>query len=236
MKTLHAIVALLGPFNISPWPVQIYHSLSIRFVNICLPLQLFIGRLWNASCVTFTLRQISGCASLNSGPLYSVHSRMLIGPAIPMIGASLVVMPSSLVAILFLGALANNPLSRSSTEAEYKVVANATAEVIWIQVLLRELGISQLRPPSLWCDNIGATYLSANPIFIIAWSMWRLITTLFASVLHPDSLTSASYHPKTRWLTLWQNLCRLLHIATCGAIWTWCPTVQIEGDVKHRSV
>jgi hypothetical protein len=69
---------------------------------------------------------------------------------------------------LFLGALANNPLSRSSTEAEYKVVANATAEVIWIQVLLRELGISQLRPPSLWCDNIGATYLSANPIFIIA--------------------------------------------------------------------
>jgi hypothetical protein len=90
---------------------------------------------------------------------------MLIGPAIPMIGAALVVMPSSLVAILFLGALANNPLSRSSTEAEYKVVANATAEVIWIQVLLRELGISQLQPPSLWCDNIGATYLSANPIF-----------------------------------------------------------------------
>ena len=56
-------------------------------------------------------------------------------------------------------------VSRSSTEAEYKAVANATAELIWIQVLLRELGISQARPPSLWCDNIGATYLSANPIF-----------------------------------------------------------------------
>jgi hypothetical protein len=38
-------------------------------------------------------------------------------------------------------------------------------ELIWIQVLLRELGIHQPRPLTLWCDNIGATYLTANPIF-----------------------------------------------------------------------
>jgi hypothetical protein len=56
-------------------------------------------------------------------------------------------------------------VSRSSTESEYKALADATAELIWIQVLLKELGIHQTRPPSLWCDNIGATYLSANPIF-----------------------------------------------------------------------
>lgn len=59
----------------------------------------------------------------------------------------------------------HSTVSRSSTEAEYKEVANATAEVIWIQFLLHELGISQHRPPNLWCDNIGATYLTANPIF-----------------------------------------------------------------------
>ena len=35
----------------------------------------------------------------------------------------------------------------------------------WSQVLLRELGISLSQSPSLWCDNIGATYLTANPIF-----------------------------------------------------------------------
>lgn len=56
-------------------------------------------------------------------------------------------------------------VSRSSTESKYKDVADATAEVIWLQVLLRELEIPQPRPPTLWCDNLGATYLSANPIF-----------------------------------------------------------------------
>ena len=56
-------------------------------------------------------------------------------------------------------------VSRSSTEAEYKALANATAEIIWVQTLLQELGVSQSRAACLWCDNIGATYLSANPVF-----------------------------------------------------------------------
>ena len=56
-------------------------------------------------------------------------------------------------------------ISRSSTEAEYKSVANAAAEVLWIQSLLSEIHLPLNSSPNLWCDNIGATYLATNPVF-----------------------------------------------------------------------
>jgi hypothetical protein len=56
-------------------------------------------------------------------------------------------------------------VSRSSTEVEYKSLANATAEAMWIQSILKELNVSSPPVARLWCDNLGATYLSANPVF-----------------------------------------------------------------------
>jgi hypothetical protein len=56
-------------------------------------------------------------------------------------------------------------VSRSSTGAEYKALTNATAEVMWIQKLLQELRVSSPRSTQLWCDNIGATYLTSNLVF-----------------------------------------------------------------------
>ena len=56
-------------------------------------------------------------------------------------------------------------VSRSSTEAEYKELANGAAEAIWIDSVLTELGVPWQRTPILWCDNLGATYLTANLVF-----------------------------------------------------------------------
>ncbi|XP_043694160.1 uncharacterized mitochondrial protein AtMg00810-like [Telopea speciosissima] len=53
----------------------------------------------------------------------------------------------------------------SSTEPEYKALADASVELIWLESLFKELGLPLPSPPVLWCDNIGATYLSANPMF-----------------------------------------------------------------------
>ncbi|GKB09816.1 uncharacterized mitochondrial protein-like protein [Tanacetum coccineum] len=54
---------------------------------------------------------------------------------------------------------------RSSTKAEYKALDDLVAELTWLQALLHELGIRSSSPPILWCDNLSATYLSANLIF-----------------------------------------------------------------------
>jgi hypothetical protein len=56
-------------------------------------------------------------------------------------------------------------VSRSSTKAEYKSLANATAKVMWVRTLLSELKV--LDPPAAWlcCHNMGATYLSTNLVF-----------------------------------------------------------------------
>jgi hypothetical protein len=36
---------------------------------------------------------------------------------------------------------------------------------MWMQTLLKELRVSHPLVARLWCDNLMATYLSANPIF-----------------------------------------------------------------------
>uniref|UniRef100_A0A2N9J182 Integrase catalytic domain-containing protein n=1 Tax=Fagus sylvatica TaxID=28930 RepID=A0A2N9J182_FAGSY len=56
-------------------------------------------------------------------------------------------------------------VSRSSTEAEYRALASASAEVCWLHTLVKDLGLYLYDPPVLWCDNVSALAIASNPVF-----------------------------------------------------------------------
>lgn len=56
-------------------------------------------------------------------------------------------------------------VARSSTKAEYCAIDAAAAKLQWTRSILSELFIPVLTQSVLNNDNIGATYLCANPVF-----------------------------------------------------------------------
>lgn len=55
-------------------------------------------------------------------------------------------------------------VSRSSTEAEYRQLAYTAATISWLRSLFQDLQLP-LSLPRIWCDNISAISLAANPVF-----------------------------------------------------------------------
>lgn len=56
-------------------------------------------------------------------------------------------------------------ISRSSSEAEYRAMIAAASEVCWLVRLLTELGMHNLKPIRLHCDNQSAIYIAKNNVF-----------------------------------------------------------------------
>jgi len=56
-----------------------------------------------------------------------------------------------------------NVVSRSSTEAEYRSIVAALADITWIQSLLTELRIPS-STPIIHSDNLGVVHIAANPV------------------------------------------------------------------------
>ncbi|XP_049936458.1 retrovirus-related Pol polyprotein from transposon RE1 isoform X4 [Nymphaea colorata] len=54
--------------------------------------------------------------------------------------------------------------SRSSAEAEYRAVATGVSELLWLKILLTDIGIEIEGPMRMYCDNKSVINLANNPV------------------------------------------------------------------------
>ncbi|XP_048435495.1 secreted RxLR effector protein 161-like [Pyrus x bretschneideri] len=57
-----------------------------------------------------------------------------------------------------------NVVSRSSTEAEYRGMAQGVCEILWLRKLLWSLGFKQTEVMEFYCDNKSARDIAENPV------------------------------------------------------------------------
>ncbi|KAL0313654.1 UNVERIFIED_CONTAM: Retrovirus-related Pol polyprotein from transposon RE1 [Sesamum calycinum] len=56
-------------------------------------------------------------------------------------------------------------VARSSAEAEYRAMTHTTSEILWLKILLKELGFMYDDPVPMHCDNQAAIHIASNPVF-----------------------------------------------------------------------
>ena len=56
-------------------------------------------------------------------------------------------------------------MARSSTEVEYRVLADTTFELLWLQWLFKDLGVSTPSATPLYCDNQSVIHIAHNDVF-----------------------------------------------------------------------
>jgi hypothetical protein len=57
-----------------------------------------------------------------------------------------------------------NVVARSTAEAEFRAMAQGVCEVLWLKILLLELGLFKEKPMLLYCDNKAALDIAHNPV------------------------------------------------------------------------
>ncbi|KAL0550373.1 hypothetical protein IC582_014882 [Cucumis melo] len=70
-------------------------------------------------------------------------------------------------------------VSRFSTEFEYRALAYATSELLWLRWLLTDVGVPKTSPTILHYDNRNAIQIAHNDVFHERTCTLRMIVTLF---------------------------------------------------------
>jgi hypothetical protein len=56
-------------------------------------------------------------------------------------------------------------VARSSTEAEYRALADTTSELLWLRWLLQDMGVTFSSATPVYCDNRSAIQIAHNDVF-----------------------------------------------------------------------
>ncbi|KAK1627676.1 hypothetical protein QYE76_001991 [Lolium multiflorum] len=109
------------------------------------------------------LRLVIACFALDFDRPRRLLGRGLVGlPGYAPLHQRLLRLPRLVARLLVLQEAAHRV--SLSAEAEYRAVANAVAEYTWFRQLLSELSCPVDKATVVFCDNVSAVYLSANPI------------------------------------------------------------------------
>ena len=110
--------------------------------------------------------------------LFSVHSLMLIELEIPLIKGQPLIIAFFLVLLWFLGEGRNKLLWPAlALKQKYRALADTTFELLWLQWLFKNLGISSATP--FYCDNQKVSFI----LFTMISSMNRLNTSRLIVIL-----------------------------------------------------
>ncbi|XP_061996671.1 uncharacterized mitochondrial protein AtMg00810-like [Rosa rugosa] len=89
-------------------------------------------------------------------------------------------------------------VSRSSTESEYRSLANTAAEISWIRHLLCDLKIHIPCAPLLKCDNLSALPLASNQCSTQSSSTWTMIFILSEKGCNTMIFVLSMFPPQNR--------------------------------------
>lgn len=73
-------------------------------------------------------------------------------------------------------------ISCSNSKAEYRAMAHTAAELTWLSFIFRDLHISLLTAPIIYCDNLSSLVMTVNPVFHARSKHIELDITMFMSV------------------------------------------------------
>lgn len=161
------IIRFLAAFSIFSSLSRILHLLSICYLNLCMPLHPLTGVLWSIYYAISMGLEIMEFLCKPIPHYLSIAVLMLIGLAI--LTAALL---SGLI-LFFLGPTQSFSLPPSSylwlipppKLSIAILLLPLIADLQWTRSVPMELGISLSSPQVIFYGNVGATYLSSNPVF-----------------------------------------------------------------------